>query len=148
MLRRGKNVRFTRRGFLQLAAGAVALAWAFPGESRPAAASPWAPLHWVLGLASYGLFGVAVLHAVMLDSAEPLGRIAMLRVAPQVEPQQARRPHDQAHTTGHTQQHRQAVQGIRCCPTPHVVVQRRDRGGGDAARGDAAARARARFSSA
>nr|WP_310737623.1 cytochrome c biogenesis protein CcsA [Mitsuaria sp. WAJ17] len=59
-----------RRVLSLLAAGAVALAWAFPGESRPAAASPWAPLHWVLGLASYGLFGVAVLHAALLNRAE------------------------------------------------------------------------------
>ncbi|MCH7344307.1 cytochrome c biogenesis protein CcsA [Pelomonas sp. CA6] len=56
---------------LSLAAVAVLLlAAAFPGESRPQAASPWAPLHWVLGLASYGLFGVAVLHAAMLSRAE------------------------------------------------------------------------------
>jgi len=48
----------------------VLLAWAFPGESRPQAGSPWAPLHWVLGLASYGLFGVAVLHAALLNRAE------------------------------------------------------------------------------
>jgi len=53
-----------------LAAAAVLLALAFQGESRPQAASPWAPLHWVLGLASYGLFGVAVLHAVLLNRAE------------------------------------------------------------------------------
>ncbi|MGM9515769.1 cytochrome C assembly family protein [Roseateles sp. DB2] len=59
-----------RRGLSLLAAAAVVLAWAFPGESRPAAASPWAPLHWVLGLASYGLFGVAVLHAALLNRAE------------------------------------------------------------------------------
>ncbi|WP_342399038.1 cytochrome C assembly family protein [Roseateles subflavus] len=59
-----------RRGLSMLAAGAVALAWVFPGESRPAAASPWAPVHWVLGLASYGLFGVAVLHAALLNRAE------------------------------------------------------------------------------
>ncbi len=59
-----------RRGLSLMAAAAVALAWAFPGESRPAAASPWAPLHWVLGLASYGLFGVAVLHAALLNRAE------------------------------------------------------------------------------
>ncbi|HLO93892.1 MAG TPA: cytochrome C assembly protein, partial [Burkholderiaceae bacterium] len=58
-----------RRGLSLLAAAAVALAWTFPGESRPAA-SPWAPLHWVLGLASYGLFGVAVLHAALLNRAE------------------------------------------------------------------------------
>ncbi|PTT81856.1 cytochrome C assembly protein, partial [Pelomonas sp. HMWF004] len=42
-----------RRVLAWLAAAAVLLAWAFPGESRPLAASPWAPLHWVLGLASY-----------------------------------------------------------------------------------------------
>jgi ABC-type uncharacterized transport system permease subunit len=48
----------------------VVLAWAFPGEVRLASLSPWAPVHWVLGVASYGLFGVAVLHAWMLDTAE------------------------------------------------------------------------------
>lgn len=59
-----------RRVLAWLAAAAVLLAWAFPGESRPLAASPWAPLHWVLGLASYGLFGVAVLHAALMNRAE------------------------------------------------------------------------------
>ncbi|MFG6465464.1 cytochrome C assembly family protein [Roseateles sp. BYS87W] len=59
-----------RRVLAWLAAAAVVLAWSFPGESRPAAASPWAPLHWVLGLASYGLFGVAVLHAALMNRAE------------------------------------------------------------------------------
>lgn len=59
-----------RRVLAWLAAAAVLLAWSFPGESRPLAASPWAPLHWVLGLASYGLFGVAVLHAALLNRAE------------------------------------------------------------------------------
>jgi len=49
---------------------AVVLAWIFPGEVRLASHSPWAPVHWVLGVVSYGLFGVAVLHAWMLDSAE------------------------------------------------------------------------------
>jgi ABC-type uncharacterized transport system permease subunit len=58
-----------RRVLAALAALAVGVAWLFPGESRPAA-SPWAPLHWVLGLASYGLFGVAVLHAALLSRAE------------------------------------------------------------------------------
>ncbi len=47
----------------------VLLAWAFPGEVRPAA-NAWAPIHWVLGVASYALLGAAVLHASMLDSAE------------------------------------------------------------------------------
>ena len=59
-----------RRVLAWLAAAAVLLAWSFPGESRPLAASPWAPLHWVLGLASYGLFGVAVLHAALMNRAE------------------------------------------------------------------------------
>jgi ABC-type uncharacterized transport system permease subunit len=48
----------------------VALAWLFPGEMRPVAHSSWAPLHWLLGLTSYGLFGVAVWHALMLDTTE------------------------------------------------------------------------------
>jgi ABC-type uncharacterized transport system permease subunit len=59
-----------RRVLSILAAVMVVVAWMFPGEARPLAASPWAPLHWVLGLASYGLFGVAVLHAAMLSRAE------------------------------------------------------------------------------
>jgi ABC-type uncharacterized transport system permease subunit len=48
----------------------VLLAALFPGEIRPHAGSGWLPLHWLLGIVSYGLFGVAVLHALMLDAAE------------------------------------------------------------------------------
>jgi len=48
----------------------VLLAAGFPGELRPHAGSPWAPLHWVLGIASYGLFGAAVLHGALLNMAE------------------------------------------------------------------------------
>jgi len=59
-----------RRVLSLLALIALLVAFVFPGESRPQAASPWAPLHWVLGLASYGLFGVAVLHAALLSRAE------------------------------------------------------------------------------
>ncbi len=59
-----------RRGLAVMAMLGLLLAFIFPGESRPQAASPWAPIHWVLGLASYGLFGVAVLHAAMLSRAE------------------------------------------------------------------------------
>ena len=58
-----------RRLLALLGASAMALAWAFPGELR-VMTSQWAPLHWVLGVASYGLFGAAVMHATMLDSAE------------------------------------------------------------------------------
>jgi ABC-type uncharacterized transport system permease subunit len=42
----------------------------FPGEAHLHPTAPWAPLHWLLGLASYGLFGAAVLHANLLDRAE------------------------------------------------------------------------------
>ena len=54
-----------RRVLALLGVAAAALAWAFPGELRPHVKSMWAPLHWVLGVASYGLFGAAVLHALM-----------------------------------------------------------------------------------
>ncbi|MBT9492013.1 MAG: cytochrome c biogenesis protein CcsA [Paucibacter sp.] len=59
-----------RRVLAVMAVLAVLVAFLFPGEARPQAASPWAPIHWVLGLASYGLFGVAVLHAALLSRAE------------------------------------------------------------------------------
>ena len=58
-----------RRVLALLGAAAVLLAWALPGEPQPAG-SPWTPLHWVLGVGAYGLFGAAVLHATMLDAAE------------------------------------------------------------------------------
>jgi ABC-type uncharacterized transport system permease subunit len=59
-----------RRALALAGALAVGLAWAFPGEVRAVAHSRWAPMHWVLGLTSYGLFGAAVLHAVLLDAAD------------------------------------------------------------------------------
>lgn len=59
-----------RRTLALLGGAVVVLAWMFPGEFRPNAVSRWAPLHWVLGIASYGLFGAAVLHAAMLNRAE------------------------------------------------------------------------------
>ncbi|HYE71324.1 MAG TPA: cytochrome c biogenesis protein CcsA [Aquabacterium sp.] len=58
-----------RRALAVAGAIVVVLAFAFPGEVR-GMSSPWAPLHWVLGVASYGLFGAAVLHATLLDNAE------------------------------------------------------------------------------
>lgn len=58
-----------RRVLALTGAAAVALAWAFPGEARTLP-NPWAPLHFALGVASYGLFGAAVLHAALLDMAE------------------------------------------------------------------------------
>ncbi|WP_225864941.1 cytochrome C assembly family protein [Ideonella benzenivorans] len=59
-----------RRTLASAGAVAVALAWVFPGELHVVAHSRWAPLHWLLGLCSYGLFGAAVLHALLLDNAE------------------------------------------------------------------------------
>ena len=59
-----------RRALAALGVAVVALAWAFPGELRQHSGSPWAPLHWLLGIVSYGLFGVAVLHAVWLNRAD------------------------------------------------------------------------------
>jgi ABC-type uncharacterized transport system permease subunit len=59
-----------RRVLAVLGMLAVMLALAFPGELRPQAPTLWAPLHWVLGLVSYGLFGAAVLHAAMMSRAE------------------------------------------------------------------------------
>jgi ABC-type uncharacterized transport system permease subunit len=63
-------MRSVRRTLALLGMAAVALAWVFPAEIRSASLSPWAPLHWVLGIASYGLFGAAVLHAAMLGNVE------------------------------------------------------------------------------
>ena len=48
---------------------AVLVCAVFPGEFRPIT-SRLAPLHFALGVGAYGLFGVAVLHAFMLDAAE------------------------------------------------------------------------------
>jgi ABC-type uncharacterized transport system permease subunit len=50
-------------------ATSVLLTLLFPGEHRPLS-SALAPLHFALGVGSYGLFGAAVMHAVMLNQAE------------------------------------------------------------------------------
>lgn len=47
----------------------VVLAAYFPGDSRTFH-SALGPLHFVLGVGAYGLFGAAVLHGALLDSAE------------------------------------------------------------------------------
>ena len=53
-----------------LGAAAVLLALAFPGTPLHATASPWLPLHLALGIASYGLFAAAVVHAWLMTRAE------------------------------------------------------------------------------
>ena len=59
-----------RRVLCALAAVAVLLALVFPGTALHPTASGWLPLHWALGIASYGLFGAAVVHAWMMGRAE------------------------------------------------------------------------------
>lgn len=59
-----------RRALACCGIAVVVLAWIYPGQVHPQASSAWAPLHWLLGIASYGLFGVAVLHALLLNRAE------------------------------------------------------------------------------
>ena len=54
---------------------AVLLAATFPGDPR-VMHSALAPLHFALGVGSYGLFGAAVLHGVWLDAAERRMRTA------------------------------------------------------------------------
>ena len=69
------------------AAGALAVLVAalFPGELR-VPSSALAPLHFALGVGSYGLFGAAVLHAVMLDAAERRLRSGSAGAAALVQP--------------------------------------------------------------
>jgi ABC-type uncharacterized transport system permease subunit len=66
----------TRWALLALGAVAVLLAAVFPGSTLHATASPWLPLHWALGIASYGLFGAAVVHAWFMTQAEGRFRLA------------------------------------------------------------------------
>jgi len=51
-------------------AAAVLVALIFPGNLLHEKASAWLPLHWALGIASYGLFAVAVVHAGLMTRAE------------------------------------------------------------------------------
>jgi ABC-type uncharacterized transport system permease subunit len=59
-----------RRIFALIGAASVLLAQVFPGDVVIVSYSLYAPLHWTLGIAAYALFGVAVVHAAMLDAAE------------------------------------------------------------------------------
>ena len=61
------QARWTLAG---LGTGAVLLTLAFPGSSYHLISSPWLPLHWAFGIASYGLFAVAVLHAWLMTRSE------------------------------------------------------------------------------
>lgn len=64
----------TRWTLAGLGVPAVLLALVFPGSTYPTLHSNWLPLHWALGIASYGLLGVAVAHAWMMQRTEQLIR--------------------------------------------------------------------------
>ena len=59
-----------RRALGWLGMGVVLLAVVFPGATYPSLSSPWMPLHWALGIASYGLIAAAVGHAWLMQRAE------------------------------------------------------------------------------
>ena len=61
--------------FAGMGAIAVLLAVVFPGQALHSAASKWLPVHWALGLASYGLFAVAVAHAWLMMRSEKQMRL-------------------------------------------------------------------------
>ncbi len=67
------RARWALAGFGALA---VLVALLFPGTELQAMASPWLPLHWALGIASYGLFAAAVVHAWLMTRAEKQIRLA------------------------------------------------------------------------
>jgi len=62
--------------FAELGALAVLIALVFPGQALHSAASEWLPVHWALGLASYGLFAAAVAHAWLMMRAESQMRLS------------------------------------------------------------------------
>ncbi len=60
-----------------LGALAVLLGLVFPGSMLHALASLWLPLHWALGIASYGLFAAAVVHAWLMTRSEAQMRLGV-----------------------------------------------------------------------
>lgn len=62
-------IRRLRQALAASGAVVVGLAMAYPGEVFVQHAA-WAPLHWLLGIASYALFAAAVLHAALFSAAD------------------------------------------------------------------------------
>lgn len=60
----------TRWTLSTIGAAAVMLAFVFPGNPMPPTTSVWLPLHLAFGVACYGLFGIAVVHAWFMNHAE------------------------------------------------------------------------------
>ena len=65
-----------RWALMLLGAAVVVLHALYPGAALHVSASVWLPLHWALGIASYGLFAVAVVHAWLMRRAERNMRMA------------------------------------------------------------------------
>ena len=65
----------SRKALASLGAAAVMLGLVFPGATMAARASLWLPLHWALGIASYGLFAAAVVHAWLMTRSEAQMRL-------------------------------------------------------------------------
>lgn len=59
-----------RWGLAALGTVVVLLALLFPGTPYAGLRSSWLPLHWALGIASYGLIGAAVVHAGLMERAD------------------------------------------------------------------------------
>ncbi|RFO95328.1 cytochrome C assembly protein [Rhodoferax lacus] len=60
----------TRWTLSTIGAAAVLLAYMFPGGPMSPSTSVWLPLHLAFGIACYGLFGIAVVHAWFMNHAE------------------------------------------------------------------------------
>jgi ABC-type uncharacterized transport system permease subunit len=60
----------TRWTLCVVGAVAVLVAFFFPGSPMPVTASAWLALHLAFGVACYGLFGIAVVHAWFMTRAE------------------------------------------------------------------------------
>jgi ABC-type uncharacterized transport system permease subunit len=65
-----------RRVVCALGATAVMLAFAFPGSPLSVTSTVWLPVHLAFGVASYGLFGTAAVHAWLMTRAEKRMRLA------------------------------------------------------------------------
>jgi ABC-type uncharacterized transport system permease subunit len=65
----------SRTALAALGAVAVLLGLLYPGTALHASASLWLPLHWALGIASYGLFAAAVVHAWLMTRSEAQMRL-------------------------------------------------------------------------
>jgi ABC-type uncharacterized transport system permease subunit len=67
----------TRMTLSVLGTVAVLLALFFPGNPLSSSATVWMPVHLAFGVASYGLFGTALVHAYFMRRAEARIRLAV-----------------------------------------------------------------------